>query len=363
MKTQKQALTPFPGSKFLKIVASSWVVIIALAVIRNNAVSKDPLTYIIPNILLFTPFRGATAWCWKKFLVYNKEEVGLIPIPELSASEYNFEKLREITDNFKHPGVVRGLFKDTAAVQKWATPEYLDQYLGNFSIPVIQRATYGTDQQDRIAMDFRDSWGEIVTDKNSMKYLFFPVKSRIAMNASAEGRSELLQETVNEIARKDLDLDRLWHGFGSERHNRYHGAQIIAGQGGKTGTHWHCAPGNNWFIQVAGKKRWYMMDQEYSAYMQPKRNGMFTMWTGAGMEMTELEKYLPIKYVDIEAGDMLYNPNWEWHTIHNYEGLSIGVPIRESNITLNFQNNLQYTMYAFINKALDMMGTSYGLDK
>jgi len=362
-KMMKQEIPPFKGKKLIQVTLSTWALIFAMAVYRNATVSKDPMIYLIPNFLIFTPFRDATAWCWKKVLVYGKEEIPLIPIKELSASNYSYENLREITDDFKHPGVVRGLFADTPGVKKWTKPGYLEQYLGNFTVPVIQRAVYGTTQTDRLNMEFRDAWNEILTDKKSLKYLFFPVKSRVAMNGTTEGRAESLGETVNKLVRQDLDLDRLWHGFGSKTHKNYGGAQLISGQGGKTGTHWHCAPGNNWFIQVHGKKRWYMMDQEYSAYMKPKRNGMFSMWTGGGMEMAELEKYLPIKYVDIEAGDMLYNPNWEWHTIHNYEGLSIGVPLRERNMTLNLRNNLQYTGYAIINKIVDKMGFSYGLEK
>jgi len=361
MTTLKKGIPAFKGKRLIQVTLSTWALIFAMAIFRNATVSKDPMVYFIPNFLLFTPFRDATTWCWKKFLVYGKEEIPLIPIPELSASNYSYENLREITDNFKHPGIVRGLFADTVAVKKWAKPGYLEQDLGNFTIPTVRRATYGKAQTDRINMLFRDSWDEILTDKNSMKYLFFPVKSR------ADKTDELLVEAMKKLALRDLDLDRLWHGFGSETHKTYGGAQIIAGQGGnkeggKTGTWWHCAPTNNWFVQIAGRKRWYMLDQEYSAYMQPKRNGMFNLGTSAGLELKDLEKFLPIKYTDIEAGDMLYNPNWEWHTIENYEGLSIGVPIRERNITLNFRNNLQYTGYVVINKILDKMGIRYGFD-
>jgi hypothetical protein len=47
---------------------------------------------------------------------------------------------------------------------------------------------------------------------------------------------------------------------------------------------------------------------------------------------------------------MLYNPDWEWHTIQNYEGLSIGCPIREFNATLSLRNNLHFTGIVLLNK-------------
>jgi len=52
------------------------------------------------------------------------------------------------------------------------------------------------------------------------------------------------------------------------------------------------------------------------------------MMTGTP-KMSEKTPFLPVEYADLNPGDMLYNPDWQWHTIRNYEGLSIGVPIRE----------------------------------
>lgn len=354
------------GIRAGQLIIAFWVAVFSSAVVRNNKVSKDPLIYMIPNFLLFTPFRSATKWCFQKVLVYDTEEKELTPVPEIPAKEYSFERLREITDDFKHPAVVRNMFSDTYAVKKWTKPGYLSQYLGDFEIPVIERAVYGTEQKDRIVMTFRDSFHEVLTNSSSMKYLFFPVKSRVAFNHSSIGLNERLGETVNEIARIDLDLDRLWHGYGTESHTTYKGAQIIAGQGGKegkTGTNWHCAPGNNWFIQIYGKKRWYFVDQEYSAYMQPQRGGLNNVWTSAGLKMAELQKYLPVKFVDIGPGDLLYNPDFEWHTIKNYEGLSIGVPLREYNSTLTMRNNKQYAWYVIINFLLNQVGITYGFGK
>lgn len=63
--------------------------------------------------------------------------------------------------------------------------------------------------------------------------------------------------------------------------------------------------------QIAGKKRWYFLDQQYSAYMFPLRGGLVNMMTGSH-NMSSYHDYLPLKYADVDAGDMLYNPDWEW---------------------------------------------------
>jgi hypothetical protein len=163
---------------------------------------------------------------------------------------------------------------------------------------------------------------------------------------------------------EDLELGRLWDGFGTPRHATYHGAQLIIGRGSNdsdatTGTGWHCAAGNNWFAQIVGKKRWYFMDQEHSALLSPLRGGKVNMQTG-NRNMADLLGHIPMRYADVNAGDLLYNPDWEWHTIKNYEGLSIASPIREFNMTLSMRNNLQYTLIVLANKFADKVGVDIG---
>jgi len=325
----------------------------------------DPLTYMYPNFLLFTGYRQEAIAAWKKVLIVDRAvNRHHTHIAEVHAKDYTFDALRAATDNWRHPAVVRGLFKGTKALEKWTEPGYLAEKIGSFNIPVVQNAAYGTLQNDRKAMTFADSYNEIITDEQSKLYLFFPVQSRFNFNGSDKGSLALLQDKVNDLTQTDLELSRIWPGFGTKYHKKFIGSQLIFGRGTNdteqtTGTGWHCAGGNNYFIQVAGRKRWYFMDPEYSAYMSPLRGGVVNMMTG-NRKMAELHPHIPLRYADIEAGDLLYNPDWEWHTIKNYEGLSIGCPIRELNITLTFRNNFQYTSIILINKVLDKFGLSIG---
>eukprot|EP01006_Ploeotia_vitrea_P009628 TRINITY_DN23279_c0_g1_i1.p1 TRINITY_DN23279_c0_g1~~TRINITY_DN23279_c0_g1_i1.p1 ORF type:complete len:372 (+),score=-7.06 TRINITY_DN23279_c0_g1_i1:55-1170(+) len=324
----------------------------------------DPMSFMYPNFLLFTPFRQQAIDAWKSVLHINRAvRRHHTHVPEIDAKDYTFEALKFATNNFRHPAIVRGLFKGTNAVEKWTQPGYLASKIGHFNIPVVNNALYGTLQNDRTVGDFGSAFEEILQDVNSKKYLFFPVKSRFNFNGSSTDADshEKLQSAVNQLLLDDLEIHkRIWNGFGTPYHKKYVGGQLILGRGSNssdvtTGTGWHCAAGNNYFIQVAGKKRWYLMDPEYSAFMSPLRGGMVNMMTG-NRGMSEIHPHLPLKYADVEAGDLLYNPDWEWHTIKNYEGLSIGCPIRELNITHTFRNNFQYTTIIMINKLLDAMG-------
>lgn len=158
-------------------------------------------------------------------------------------------------------------------MRSWADPEYLSSRIGEFVIPVVRTATYGTLQNDRATMEFKEAFNDIVHNTSSKMYLFFPVESRSNFNHSAAGNTQLLKTIINDVVREDLELDRIWQGFGGKNHKNYHGSQFVIGRGSSdsgdtTGTGWHCAAGNNWFAQVIGTKRWFFMDPKHSTYLR-----------------------------------------------------------------------------------------------
>jgi hypothetical protein len=101
------------------------------------------------------------------------------------------------------------------------------------------------------------------------------------------------------------------------------------------------------------------MDPEYSAVMHPLRGGKVNMQTGK-RDMSSIHSNIKLRHADVGAGDLLYNPDWEWHTIQNYEGLSVGCPIREVNMSLSLQNNLLFTSIVLVNKVLERFGLDIG---
>jgi hypothetical protein len=176
----------------------------------------------------------------------------------------------------------RGLFNGTRALEKWGSRDYLptqfvlpDQHgLGDemscpkegsgadrreaIAIPVVRDGRVGTLQNDRVVECFGDAFREVFDSAYTKKYLFFPVKSRFMFNGSAAS-TNLLQEICDDIARRDLDLDRIFPGFGAKDNKGYQGAQFVIGKTAvegtlpdqrPTGSDWHSAVGNNYFVQV-----------------------------------------------------------------------------------------------------------------
>jgi hypothetical protein len=104
---------------------------IVLVAILKTHFADDPLIYIVPNFLMFTPFREQTKAWWKHVLHVDKA-VAHEPthIAVIEAENYNMEALRVATENFRYPAVVRGLFKGSTALEKWPQPGYLKSKIG-----------------------------------------------------------------------------------------------------------------------------------------------------------------------------------------------------------------------------------------
>ena len=339
--------------------------VLAYPALRTRA-AGDPINFVYPNLLLFTGLRETAKAYWTENVKVDKAVIREpLQVPIIEAKDYSFESLRIATENFRFPAVVRGLFKDVPGSSKWTDVEYLNSKLGDFQVPAVRKAVYGTLQNDRAVMPFREAFTDIMTNDESKMYLFFPVESRFNFNGSDAGKAAELKEAINDLVWNDLELGtRIWPGFGTKNHKNYHGSQLIIGRGSNdtdqtTGTGWHCAAGNNWFVQVVGSKRWYFMDPVHSSMLNPLRGGKVNMMTG-NRNMASLHAHIPMRFTDVHAGDLLYNPDWEWHTIKNYEGLSIGCPIREFNVSLSLQNNLQYTSIVLLNKILEKFGLDIG---
>jgi len=325
----------------------------------------DPIAFMLPNLLLFVPAPAYTKYLWHNLIKFDSVEKTPKHIPMIQAKDFSMELLREKTDGFRDPVLVKGLFADSPATVKWKNRDYLaNSVLGHQEIPVVHGAVYKKQQNNRTTDTFKNAFLNIYDNKSPKEYLFFPVQSRTAFDVQAKKDLARLKSDVNALVEQDLQLSkRIWNGFGTSIHKSFYGSQMIIGKGTNdeqtTGTGWHCALGNNYFIQVVGKKRWYFMDQKDSALLHPIRGGTFNMNTGTN-RTAENQKYMNRRYADVEAGDMLYNPDWEWHTIQNYEGLSIGLPIRELNISLSFQNNFHFSSVVLWNKIWLALGVDLG---
>ena len=351
-------MTKSSGKKYniLHVLTQAGLSTILVAIwisILNTCAVGDPLIFLLPNFLLFTPFHHLATPIWRKIQPTDYLPTSGLqnhkPIPEMHADDYTFESFRELTGGFLYPAVVRGIFANTTAVKKWAEPGYLTDpnVLGNFEILVQQRGKEATYMSlDRQMLKFQDAYGEILENENSKSIMFFPF---------FEDREKVLKDPLvqkmNELVKNDLEADRIWKGFGAfETHSSMVGHQFSISRK-KVGTNessttfdWHTEPGSNWFAQISGTKFWYFMDAKYSSIMSPNHTavGIRTLQTSAADMVRDNFDRLPLKYVALNPGDLLFNPEWVWHLIKKSEGVSFGVAMREFNMTLSLMSSMHY---------------------
>lgn len=335
----------------MKITLLSSVIVIGWISILNTIAAGDRLVFLLPNFLLFTPFHHLATPLWR---VITPEDIlpakrRHTPIVEIDHKDYTFARLREITGGFMEPAVVRGMFSNTTAVRRWSERGYLaaQEGLGDRAVRVQRRGSRTTVYIDKVTpeLPFQKAYHEILDDEGSDAVLFFPFfKDRASV------LRDPLVRTMNRLVKEDLEVDRVWRGFGAfETHASMVGHQFSVGRSRSNGGgtfDWHTEPGSNWFAQVSGSKTWYFMSPKHSSVMSPNHTavGIRTLQTSAGeLVRSKYWDRLPLQYVTLRPGDMLFNPEWVWHTVVKEEGgLCFGVAMREFNLTLSVQSSLHY---------------------
>lgn len=228
-----------------------------LSVLIVSYVYKDSLPYLYPYLKLINGDRQSTVAAWKSVDQIDRRIVyPATPIPEIAAKDYSYEVFMKATKNGRLPAVVRGLFNGTKALELWPTREYLPKVFEGVDIPVVKDGRIGTLQDDRVVQSFATAFREVFDSDYDKKYLFFPVKSRFMFNGSDAGSAEALQNLCTKIAISDLELNRLFNRFGTKTHKAFIGSQFVIGKSTdsfskeSTGSDWHCAVGNNYFVQL-----------------------------------------------------------------------------------------------------------------
>ena len=346
------------------VLLGSLVVLFSWSVFRLVA-NGEPLYHILPNLLLYTPLHHLARQLYDDPADVLPEKREHIRIKEISGEDYTYEYMREVTEGFSKPVIVKGLFSNTTAGKYWDKPGYLKEKIGDLIVPVYHSLKNNTggvniDHETASLLPGGPIVEEIMVTKNSDARFIFPQfavvekssSDPVAMYAKAE---ELMQ---------DVELFRLREGWGKEDHLNYIGQQIFIGCGLKqknsySGITWHTEPGNNWFIQVTGKKRWFMVEPKDSSLMLPKKKTARLIITSDIEYITKLHDRLPVLYGDVGPGDLIFNPEWYWHKTQVYPGPSISISMREFYTFRNIMSSPHYCLQFLMRLPFEMQAASF----
>lgn len=99
----------------------------------------------------------------------------------------------------------------------------------------------------------------------------------------------------------------------------------------------HAAFGGNFFLNLAGRKRWRFIAPEHSALLHPVTARPFQYVRSAcggfyrseqNNAATNIFTRLPHYEVILEPGDLLYNAPWWWHEVDNLDDFTVGCAVR-----------------------------------
>ena len=231
-----------------------------------------------------------------------------LPVPEVSP-DIDPAAFRERFVRDPHPVVIRGLARDCDAVGKWSRDFFRERY-GDTEL-YMNKIVYG----DRIGIE---EWlGKLteVTDNEGVyvdnsKVLFTRYPELVDDIAPAPGWGRFLGRSL-------YLMPQLFLGY-------------------TPGAPFHCANHWNFFVMAQGSKQWTFVSPEHSlqlgALLNPSGIYADACVTGKGgtwRDSHELfSRYCPKYRTVLEQGDVLLNPPWWWHEIHNLTPFTIGVATR-----------------------------------
>jgi len=227
----------------------------------------------------------------------------------MHASEYSPEKLRELSQNYRLPVVIQGLFKESQAGQLWSM-EYFDKLYGNQTIIYheLQFPITG------ITSSFQR--------QNSPVSLHDYIENVTAGGPRVLGNDHYLLRDYPLLI-EQLELPR-WGNFDG---NPVLPLSLRFFMGGNnTGVGWHAATSHNLFIEVKGKKLF--------KWLNPQEVSLGDLHPTLSNKLPAIE-HCPGHFYDknintweyiLDDGDACFTPAWVWHaTLHLEPTIAVGL--------------------------------------
>lgn len=218
------------------------------------------------------------------------------PLPSATLDELGTPEFYERYIRGSHPVVIRKAFKD---IDRYSFDALLDRY--------------GEQETRFVDMSGQALWGKFNMISDQPLYM---------------ANSERLL-TANPELLEDLQADRFTRGL---KLGPSYGTQLFVANR-RTGTPAHAGYNYNLFYQLHGTKRWTIIDPAFSCFYYPyimsTHIDSATDWhTEEDRERCPLFRYCPTYELELEPGDLLFNP-WYWlHTVRNTSDRSVGASMR-----------------------------------
>jgi hypothetical protein len=212
------------------------------------------------------------------------------------------------------PVVLKGAAANWECVRKWDL-NYLSNEYGSDPVDLLNPSGLSVSEMSDVVE--RSTLGDFIREiqGGGKKYLRF--------HPFLMDHPELLE---------DLDLD--WISSIQTRGVMRPEYQMFVGPAGSH-TPVHCAMPCNLFVQVHGKKNWLLFEPNDFPMLNPKIAGLSYYISDVDPEDVDTQRFPLFQYlnaweVNLEPGDVFWNPPYMWHCVTN-ETPSIGIGYRFNN--------------------------------
>ncbi len=260
----------------------------------------------------------------------NRKKIKIPTKKILTIKPDEFKNLRNITNNYTKPVVIKGLIKNFDCVKKWNI-DYLKKTCGNHKVmgfTINSKKDFLKNQFSNVVVLNKMNFGKVCDMIKLNKKIYVNNFHSIFLDCKK------LQD--------DLDLSKLEKKFPIKYTSV---SQLFFGPKG-SGTTLHCAMKANIFFNIKGRKKWTFIHPKYSKYLKGaiSNNGLFVVSKLNYFKNKEILKNIPKYEIILEEGDVLFNPCWWWHCVENLSTYSIGVANRSDlGFSLLNSNNNLYT--------------------
>jgi len=249
------------------------------------------------------------------------------PLAEIDRSAITDDQIYELT-KYEMPFVVRNCVSDWPAVKQF-TPQFFKDRFADVEIP-INKGEKRPDTDKSKPTDYRQYY---TIRYDTVGNLVDSILSGGSLQALSV--EDLLHRDDDYLLKNFIKMEQIERWSGYHRGDKallnalVHTGKIASVQlfmaSGTGYTTWHCAPADNFFLQVCGAKYWTFADTKYTVGMSPviKRSQVYQGSRVDARESDEdsisrgfrLYPYVPKYHATLYPGDMLYNPEYTWHSV------------------------------------------------
>ncbi|MEN8129653.1 MAG: cupin-like domain-containing protein [Pseudomonadota bacterium] len=260
------------------------------------------------------------------------EQTRDIPILEIEAGEASAKRMAEFRKDM-HPVLIKRAAAEWPAMKTF-TLDFFEAQYGHIEVPINE------EPNEHYADD-----GKPVPMSNFYRMRYHTVKDLIDSvrkngDLSAKAIEDIMHVENDRLVKEYCDLGYIHQlsAYAQKKDSwlrkKYPIGKVISKQlfiqPERSHTLWHVEPGDNYFIQIAGRKRWRFVHPHYTPGMYPvvKDHSAYHASRIDGREAHDviarrgfpLYSYVPKYTAVVEPGDILYMPNYWWHTVSNLPG-------------------------------------------